>query len=86
MASTATLGVSHGVNVSGDSGLPGTPVNMADLHRRVERLLANRDNNSNPVGMPTCDQEAIYANLVAPSTLLSCISFDQTGNRQNYQT
>jgi len=80
MASAASLGVGHGVNVSGDSGLPGTPVNMADLHRRVERLLANRDNNSNSVGMPTCDQEAIYANLVAPSTLLSCISFDQPGN------
>nr|SVE75584.1 EOG090X00VK [Daphnia hispanica] len=35
------------VNTPGDSGLSGTPVvNMADLHRRVERLLANRENNN----------------------------------------
>nr|SVE74953.1 EOG090X00VK [Daphnia dolichocephala] len=33
-------------NTPGDSGLSGPPVvNMADLHRRVERLLANRENN-----------------------------------------
>lgn len=67
----------------GDSGLSGTPVvNMADLHRRVERLLANRENNnlnSNSVSMQTSEQEAIYANLVAPSNLLSCIGFDQQG-------
>ncbi len=69
----------------GDSGLSGTPVvNMADLQRRVERLLANRENNnlnSNSVSMQTSEQEAIYANLVAPATLLSCISFDQSGKR-----
>nr|SVE72766.1 EOG090X00VK [Ceriodaphnia reticulata] len=51
----------------GDSGLSGTPVvNMADLQRRVERLLANRENNnlnSNSVSMQTSEQEAIYANL-----------------------
>jgi hypothetical protein len=55
---------------------------MADLHRRVERLLANRENNninSNSVSMQTSEQEAIYANLVAPPNLLSCINFDQAG-------
>nr|SVE92220.1 EOG090X00VK [Megafenestra aurita] len=61
-------------NTPGDSGISGTPVvNMADLHRRVERLLANRENNnlnSNSVSMQTSEQEAIYANLVAPSNLL----------------
>nr|SVE73385.1 EOG090X00VK [Daphnia atkinsoni] len=65
------------VSTPGDSGLSGTPVvNMADLHRRVERLLANRENNnisSNSVSMQTSEQEAIYANLVAPSNLLSCV-------------
>nr|CAH0105309.1 unnamed protein product [Daphnia galeata] len=71
------------VNTPGESGLSGPPVvNMADLHRRVERLLANRENNnmnSNSVSMQTSEQEAIYANLVAPSNLLSCINFDQAG-------
>jgi hypothetical protein len=34
-------------NTPGESGLSGPPVvNMADLHRRVERLLANRENNN----------------------------------------
>nr|SVE89711.1 EOG090X00VK [Daphnia sinensis] len=77
------------VNTPGDSGLSGTPVvNMADLHRRVERLLANRENNnvsSNSVSMQTSEQEAIYANLVAPSNLLSCIDFDQTGSAVSYE-
>ena len=67
----------------GDSGLSGTPVvNMADLHRRVERLLASRESNNlngNSVSIQTTEQEAIYANLVAPSNLLSCIGFDQQG-------
>ena len=67
-----------GMNVSGDGGLAGAPVNMADLHRRVERLLANRENGLSSSAV-ACDQEAIYANLVAPSTLLNCISFDQPG-------
>lgn len=70
-------------NTPGESGLSGSPVvNMADLHRRVERLLANRENNninSNSVSMQTSEQEAIYANLVAPPNLLSCINFDQAG-------
>ncbi|EFX86200.1 hypothetical protein DAPPUDRAFT_193293 [Daphnia pulex] len=61
-------------NTPGESGLSGPPVvNMADLHRRVERLLANRENNninSNSVSMQTSEQEAIYANLVAPPNLL----------------
>lgn len=72
----------------GDGGLSGTPVvNMADLQRRVERLLANRENNnlnSNSVSMQTSEQEAIYANLVAPSNLLSCIAFDQQGKSAVY--
>ena len=81
MANAASL-PGH-ASTPGDSGLSSTPVvNMADLQRRVERLLANRENNninSNSVSKQTSEQEAIYANLVAPATLLSCISFDQTG-------
>ena len=78
MANAASL-PGH-ASTPGDSGLSGTPVvNMADLQRRVERLLANRENNSNSVSMQTSEQEAIYANLVAPAALLSCISFDQSG-------
>jgi len=73
-----------GMNVSGDGGLAGAPVNMADLHRRVERLLANRENGLSSSAV-ACDQEAIYANLVAPSTLLNCISFDQPGNHVGYE-
>lgn len=68
---------------SADGGLSGTPVvNMADLHRRVERLLANRENsslNANSVSIQTAETEAIYANLVTPSNLLSCMGFDQPG-------
>nr|SVE83497.1 EOG090X00VK [Daphnia pulex] len=68
-------------NTPGESGLSGPPVvNMADLHRRVERLLANRENNninSNSVSMQTSEQEAIYANLVAPPNLLrSTVSYE----------
>lgn len=71
-------------STSGDVGLSGTPVvNMADLHRRVERLLANRENsslNTNAVSIQTSETEAIYANLVTPSNFLSCMGFDQSGS------
>lgn len=73
----------------GDGSLSGTPVvNMADLHRRVERLLASRENNNlnaNSVSIQTSEQEAIYENLVTPSNLLNCINFDQPGNLQQQQ-
>lgn len=70
--------------VPSDSGLSQAPVvNMADLHRRVERLLASRENNNlsstSVANMQASEQEAIYANLVTPSNLLSCIAFDQSG-------
>lgn len=71
-------------NGPGESGLPGTPVvDMADLHRRVERLLVSRENNNLNSGsvanMQSSEQEAIYANLTHPSSLLSCITFDPPG-------
>lgn len=70
-----------GYATPGDSGLSGTPSGQHGRHNLcVERLLVNKDNNniiSNSVSMQTSEQEAIYANLAAPSNLLSCISFDQ---------
>ena len=79
----ANAALPNHTNTSGDGSLSGTPVvNMADLHRRVERLLANRENNSlnaNAVSIQTVETEAIYANLVTPPNFLSCIGFDQSG-------
>ena len=76
----------HGDHV-GVGGLSCAPaVNMADLHKRVERLLAQRENpltslhSSSSVGGASSEPEAIYANLVTPSNLLSRMAaFDQTG-------
>ena len=85
MANAALPGHS---NAPGESGLPGTPiVDMADLHRRVERLLVSRENNnlnSGSVANMQTEQEAIYANLTHPSSLLSCITFDPPGTLFTY--
>ena len=70
-------------NAPGENGLSAPMVDMADLHRRVERLLVSRENNNLNSGsvanMQTSEQEAIYANLTHPSSLLSCITFDPSG-------
>ena len=54
---------------------------MADLHKRVERLLSQRENplHSNTAAMANGDQEAIYANLMPSNFQLSCMAFDAAG-------
>lgn len=85
MANAALPGHS---NASGDNGLSAPVVDMADLHRRVERLLVSRENNNLNSGsvanMQTSEQEAIYANLTHPSSLLNCITFDPSGMKIFY--
>jgi len=63
----------------GQHGVGAAGVNMADLHVRVERLLAQRDHPLSLVhAAQAAEHEAIYANLV-PSNLLNCIAFDPSG-------